>query len=155
MTRWVKIYLVVTTVALLGLLVFLAFSVLPGRSQHNDSPEIIGNIVVSGRFVTPQQLDDLVNAPNSANAGRVPKSGLYLVTRAWLNKLPAGRVVSARAEFTSPEFLKGHRISIGGGFLGEAGYNVEALEFIKLSEEQMKIALSTNPELRVVDAWVK
>jgi hypothetical protein len=156
MTRVVKIYIAVTTIALLGFMAFFSFTLILGRAQQNESPEIIGNIVVSGRLVTPSQLDELFQDPVTANPKRMPKSGLYLVTRAWLKDLPTKRVISARVEFLSPEFLKGRRVSIGGGFLGETGYNVEPLEFVgHMTEEQRNIALSAKPELKVVNAWVK
>ena len=151
MSRLAKAYIVVTTLALLGFIVFFAFTLIVGRAQNKETPEVVGNIGVAARIVTGSQLDELLQTPSRAQSERVRASGLFLVTRVWPKAGLGGYIVSARAEIVSPSFLKGRFVSIGG-----AGYNIEQLQFIDhLNEDQRQLALTSVPVLRVASAWIK
>ena len=151
MTRLAKAYIVLTTLALLGFIVFFAFTLIVGRAQNKETPEVVGNIGVAARIVTASQLDELFKDPSLDKSNRVLAPGFFLVARVWPKTGLRGHIVGARAEIVSPGFLKGRFISIGG-----AGYHVTRLEFIgHLTEDQKQLALSSIPELRVASAWIK
>ena len=151
MTRLTKAYVVFTTVALLGFIIFFAFTLIVGRAQNKETPEVVGNIGVAARIVTGSQLDELLQNPSRAKSEQVRASGLFLVTRVWPKPGLGGSIVSARAEIVSPSLFKGRIVSIGG-----AGYNITQLQFIDhLNEDQKQLALTSVPELRVASAWIK
>lgn len=150
MSRWVRIYIVASALALLGCLGVIIFIFIVGKGQRNENPEIINKIVVSARVVTEKELNTFFKVSPSLSQQEQKPPNLYLLTSSQANGI-GKRVIGANAEFVSPEFMKGKHVPVGVGDY----FRVEKIKSSKLSDEQRTMLLMAEPQLKVIDAWIK